>query len=112
MSPLQPALKIQANELQIVLNLLNRHVPNYTVWAFGSWVSGLPKPFSDLDLVLIGSKPLPLSIRAELNNAFSESDLPWKVDLVDWHSISPEFQKVIQANYEVIQTPASSNSNK
>lgn len=92
--------------------MLKRHVPNYRAWAFGSRVGGAPKPFSDLDLVLIGSKPLPLSIRAELNNAFSESDLPWKVDLVDWHSISPEFQNIIQANYEVIQTPASSNSNK
>lgn len=68
--------------------------------------------FSDLDLVLIDSKPLPLSIRAELNHAFSESDLPWKVDLVDWHSISPEFQKVIQTNYEVIQTPASIKPSK
>ena len=111
-SPSHSTLKIQAHELQIVLDLLKRHVPNYMVWAFGSRVGGLPKPFSDLDLVLIDSKPLPLSIRAELNNAFSESDLPWKVDLVDWHSISPEFQKIIQTNYEVIQTPASIKPSK
>ncbi|MDP3187567.1 nucleotidyltransferase domain-containing protein [Limnobacter sp.] len=112
MGPSHSELKIQNHELQIVLDLLEKHVPNHVVWAFGSRVGGSPKPFSDLDLVLIDSKPLPLGIRAELNNAFSESDLPWKVDLVDWHSISPDFQKIIQANYQILQNPASIKPSK
>lgn len=110
--PIQLKLKIQAHELETVLKLLEKFVPTHEIWAFGSRVGGNPKPFSDLDLALIGTNALPLSTRAELNNAFSESDLPWKVDLVDWHGISPEFQKIIQANYEVLQTPASSKPNK
>lgn len=65
-----------------------------------------PNHFSDLDLVLIGNEAISLDIRANLAEAFSESDLPWKVDLVDWHSISPEFRNIIQSGYEVVQTPA------
>ena len=33
----------------------------------------------------------------------SLSDLPIKVDLVDWHDISVEFQQLILKNYQVIQ---------
>nr|WP_306815203.1 nucleotidyltransferase domain-containing protein [Limnobacter parvus] len=98
--------------MDIVLKIIEKCVPAYEIWAFGSRVDGNPKPFSDLDLALIGAHELPLSTRAELNNAFSESDLPWKVDLVDWHGISPEFQKIIQANHEILQTPASSSPSK
>lgn len=101
-------MKLQDKELDLIQQILGDIVPQCEVWAFGSRVNGNPKPFSDLDLALIGSQAIPLGTRANLAEAFSESDLPWKVDLVDWHSISPEFQKIIQTNYEIIQTPASS----
>ena len=38
-----------------------------------------------------------------LKEAFEESDLPFRVNVLDWHEISPEFQKVIEKAYEVIQ---------
>jgi uncharacterized protein len=105
-------VKLQSKELVLVQKILSEIVPHCEVWAFGSRVHGNPKPFSDLDLALIDRHAISLETRANLAEAFSESDLPWKVDLVDWHSISPEFQKIIQASYEVIQTPVSSNPNK
>ncbi len=99
-------MRIQDTELALVQQILGDIAPQYEVWAFGSRVNGTPKPFSDLDLVLIGNEAISLDIRANLAEAFSESDLPWKVDLVDWHSISPEFRNIIQSGYEVIQTVA------
>ncbi|MDI6780950.1 MAG: hypothetical protein QME49_02395 [bacterium] len=39
---------------------------------------------------------------ASMDRAFSESDLPFRVDVLDWHVISPEFKGVIEAGYEVI----------
>jgi len=42
-------------------------------------------------------------ILEELKTAFSESDLEIAVDVLDWHAISPEFQRVIEGEYEVIQ---------
>ena len=41
---------------------------------------------------------------------FEESDIPIRVDVLDWHMISPEFQSVINKGYEVIQ-PAQTNPN-
>lgn len=105
-------MKILDKELALIQQILAEIVPQCEVWAFGSRVNGNPKPFSDLDLALIGHQVIPLDTRANLAEAFSESDLPWKVDLVDWHSISPQFQKIIQTNYEVIQIPASSRPSK
>jgi len=105
-------VKLQDKELALIQQILAEIVPQIEVWAFGSRVNGNPKPFSDLDLALIDRQAIPLGTRANLAEAFSESDLPWKVDLVDWHSISPEFQKIIETHFEVVQTPASSKPSK
>ncbi len=79
-------------------------LPDFEVWAFGSRVTGTARPFSDLDIAVIGEAPLPLSLMSELNEAFSESDLPWKVDLVDWALTSPAFRKIIEARKVVLQS--------
>jgi type I restriction enzyme S subunit len=41
----------------------------------------------------------------ELSNAFEESELPFRMDVLDWHSLSKEFQAVIERRYEVIYAP-------
>ena len=77
-------IDITPAERAIVLRILNEIVPDREVRAFGSRVTGKAKPFSDLDLAIMGDEPLPLETRARLEEAFSESDLPWKVDVLDW----------------------------
>ena len=74
------------------------------VRAFGSRVTGKVKPFSDLDLAVMGSEPLPASILADLKDAFSESDLPFKVDIVDWAETQDNFRSIIEAAYVVVQS--------
>ena len=61
----------------------------------GLWLSrqrGVPRRYSDLDLAVITDEPLPLDTRAALSKAFSESDLPWKVDVENWASVGESFQ--------------------
>lgn len=96
-------LHLSAQECQIVQAVLHRHIPKRTVWSFGSRAGGQPKPYSDLDLAILGDTPLSLSEHADLAEAFSESDLPFKVDIVDWCLISEEFRQIIRQNYIVIQ---------
>ena len=88
-------LQVSDNEWQQVSAILRRYLPNNEVWAFGSRVKGNAKPYSDLDLAIITDTPLPLALLAEVAEAFSESDLPWKVDLVDWATTSERFRQVI-----------------
>jgi predicted nucleotidyltransferase len=96
-------LALSAEEGRIVTAILREFVPERAIWAFGSRVKGGHKPFSDLDLVVIGEEPLPLTTMANLTEAFSESDLPYKVDVVDWATTSESFRRVIEAGYVGVQ---------
>lgn len=91
-------IDITPEERAIVLRILNEIVPDREVRAFGSRVTGKAKPFSDLDLAVMGDEPLPLETRAQLDEAFSESDLPWKVDVLDWAQTEQGFQEAIKEN--------------
>jgi predicted nucleotidyltransferase len=86
-----------------VRSILQKNVPHCTVWAFGSRAKGVAKPYSDLDLVVMTEQVLPLDISAALADDFSESDLPWKVDLLDWAVLSPEFRQIVERDKVVVQ---------
>ncbi len=81
-----------------------RHLPQHKVWAFGSRVKVLAKPYSDLDWVIIAEEALSLKTVADLSDDFSESDLPWKVDVMDWASTSEAFRAIIARDKVVVQT--------
>ncbi|WP_301099323.1 nucleotidyltransferase domain-containing protein [Otariodibacter sp.] len=87
----------------IVKNILSHYVPEFDVWAFGSRVNGNSKTYSDLDLVIKTEKPLSLLTLSNLTEAFSLSDLPWKVDVLDWSSINDNFREIIKARYIELQ---------
>lgn len=86
-----------------ILHILSQCVPQYTVWAFGSRVTGKAKLYSDLDLVIHTKDPLSLESMATLNEAFDESDLPIRVDVVDWAGTTSSFREIIQQHFVVIQ---------
>jgi len=88
-------IDITPEERAIVLRILNDIVPDRDVRAFGSRVTGKTKPFSDLDLAIMGDEPLSLETRTQLEDAFSASDLPWKVDVLDWNLTDEKFRNLI-----------------
>ena len=73
------------------------------MWAFGSRAKRNAKPYSDLDLALITRQPLSLDQLASITDAFATSDLPIRVDLVDWASTSEAFRKLIEQDKVVVQ---------
>jgi len=82
---------------EIVCAILFSHIPGREVQVFGSRASGTAKPYSDLDLVIMGDESLPVTTMRILREAFDDSDLPFQVDLVEWAGTSEEFRKVIVA---------------
>lgn len=74
--------------------------------AFGSRVTGGARPWSDLDLAVLGRQRLGFERVALLREAFDESTLPFRVDVVDWHAISDGFRVVIERRHEVVQPGA------
>jgi predicted nucleotidyltransferase len=96
---LTKTLALTPAELAQVCSILSAHLPaGVRVSVFGSRAGGTPKPWSDLDLALTGGGPIPLALLAEMVEAFDESALPWKVDLVDRGTVSADFGAIIDAN--------------
>ncbi len=91
-------LALGAAETAIVRDILRAHLPPGTlVWAFGSRAAGRAKPYSDLDLAIDAGRALEIDELAALGEAFSESDLPWKVDVVDWRTAEAGFRNRVEA---------------
>jgi type I restriction enzyme, S subunit len=107
--PDAPPIDIRPDLWVIVRDILHRNVPDYDVWAFGSRAKGRAKRYSDLDLAVISERPLPLRISAQLAEDFSESDLPWRVDVVDWATTSPVFREIIERDKVVVQYAVGGN---
>lgn len=103
MSDTPPPIDIRPDHWIIVRNILRKHVPHYPVWAFGSRAKWTAKSFSDLDLAILTDRPLQLEVSAALADDFSESDLPYKVDLVDWATTDESFRQIIERDKVVVQ---------
>lgn len=90
-------------QLELIKRILSETIPKYSVWAFGSRVNGRPQKFSDLDLALVSNEKIDWRIIERLKDAFSESDLPIMIDVVDFNSVSENFRKIIFENHSVVQ---------
>jgi type I restriction enzyme S subunit len=103
MSKIHPPIEVSSSEWTIIEEILMKIVPDLEVLAFGSRATFLAKPYSDLDLALKSEKPLILSSLADLRDAFSNSDLTFKVDIVQWEDISEAFREIISKNSVLIK---------
>ena len=103
------AIDVAPWALEIVLDVLARHLPDREVRLMGSRLTGRAKPFSDLDLIVIGDEPLALATLADLRDAFDDSDLPFVVDIIEWSSASEGFRRVMAENGQLFR-PAGSGA--
>nr|VFK14801.1 MAG: Predicted nucleotidyltransferase [Candidatus Kentron sp. LPFa]VFK30483.1 MAG: Predicted nucleotidyltransferase [Candidatus Kentron sp. LPFa] len=91
----ESTLDIDPRHLDIVRDILHRHVPRHEVRAFGSRVTGRARLYSDLDLVIMTEEPLPFAVMGGLREGFTESGLPWRVDIVDRATTNAAFREFI-----------------
>lgn len=95
-------IDLSTQHLAEVRAILDRHGPGCEVRVFGSRVRGNATPHSDLDLAIVGELPLGLDRIGLLREAFMESTLPIRVDLLDWNAIPESFREQIAMHYEVL----------
>ena len=98
-------LDLPKKYLEQIQSLLRTHVPHAEVWAYGSRVTGSGHEASDLDLVLRNPKNLleETGTLYELKEAFCESNLPIRVDVMDWARIPISFHREIERAHVVVQ---------
>lgn len=92
-------------QLEVIKKILGKHVSGCEVRAFGSRAARTAKDYSDLDLAIVGKEKLSDKILFALKEDFQQSDLPFRVDVLDWNAISKEFREVIEKKYKVLQYP-------
>ena len=93
-------LALKRSEIETVQSLLRAAVPAYQAFAFGSRVrrdfdSRPVKAHADLDIALRG-EPLRPEVMYLLRDAFSESDLPFRVDIVMQSDLPPDWLNSIR----------------
>ncbi len=93
----------------LVLGILRANSPRGTqIWGFGSRATGRARRYSDLDLAIDAGRRLSLDELAQLTEAFSDSDLPYKVDIIDWHNIDARWRQTILTERVVLTEGTSS----
>ena len=88
------ALDLTTGQRRIVLELIERHLPDTDVWAYGSRVAWTSRPESDLDLVVFSGADQSGQV-SDLREALEESELPFRVDVLVWDELPESFQKKI-----------------
>jgi predicted nucleotidyltransferase len=89
---------LSAAHRDLVDAILAEHLPSRHVRVFGSRAHGRGlKRWSDLDLVVMGAEPLAPAAAAALAAAFDDSDLPFRVDVLDWCDAPSALRTSIEA---------------
>jgi uncharacterized protein len=89
-----PVVDLEPQNQELVCTILHRHLPASTkVWVFGSRVKGTARKYSDLDLVIERpNQAMTLELLSDMAADFEESNLPIKVDIVDWRTLTDDFK--------------------
>ena len=94
-------IDITSEQRKTLLALLARHLPDTTVWVYGSRIQWTARPQSDLDMLVFASPSQNGRVSA-LREALEESNLPFRVDLFVWDDVPDQFRKHIEAEYAVL----------
>ena len=90
------ALDMRDDHARILRSVLRTHLPKGArAYVFGSRARGGARQYSDLDLALEWDRPLGLDFLGRIAEALSESDLPYRVDIVDLLTTAPSFRAQI-----------------
>lgn len=102
-------LRLSPEERLIVQEVLAEHLPGREIRVFGSRAHGRSlKPWSDLDLAVMGEAPAAATALAAVAAAFDDSDLPFRVDVLAWSEASPAIRQAILLEGLVVVEPAGS----
>jgi predicted nucleotidyltransferase len=82
--------------LSIAKEIVLKHidVQNYNVFLFGSRAVGNVSKFSDIDIGVMGTKPLDPRTILEMEHELEESLVPYKVDIVDFFYVDEAFKNM------------------
>lgn len=96
-------INVPPRHLETIRRILAEYVGCCEVRAFGSRIMGTARDHSDLDLAVVASDKIKRRTKMLLREEFEESDLPFRVDIIDYNAVSDEFRAIIDAKFEILQ---------
>lgn len=81
---------------EITMRLVDNR--SYKIFLFGSRAKRPNNAYGDIDVGLWGNAPVPREILLQLQNAIEASDIPLKVDFVDFSLTSENFNQIALQN--------------
>lgn len=92
-------LQLEIKHWKIIRGILKKYP--YKFYAYGSRVKGMAYKYSDLDLCY--REEIPLGVISRIEEEFEESNLPWKVELVNWRHMRPKFREMIRGDLILLE---------
>lgn len=84
-------LKYLEEAKRIVLSF--DEIKEYAVFVFGSRADGTAHQRSDIDIGILGKQALPAFIKLDIEEQLEESNIPLRVDFVDFCKVDQAFKK-------------------
>ena len=101
-------LFIKPEYLKMLMDILDNYCPDAEIWAYGSRIDGTAHDGSDLDLVVKNFHSNTASV-GELRDLFSESNIPFLIDIFQFEQLPDSFKEEIKKNYIVIKSGGKKN---
>ena len=79
-----------------IVDIISALIPNAKIYLFGSRARGTHSKWSDIDLALDTGKPLTNTNIDEVKSVLAATNIPYKVDVLDFQSVSTEMQTSIR----------------
>ena len=76
----------------------------YTAFIFGSRATGTERKGSDIDIGIesIQNKPIKADIFYKIEQDLEDSDIPYRIDLVDFNTVSDDFKNYAKNNLIIL----------
>lgn len=88
------------NTKKTLAKIVFRHIKpgDAKVFIFGSRATGKNRKYSDVDLGILSKFEIPVTTKFDLEEDFDQSNLPYRVDVVDFSKVSDNFKEVAMRN--------------
>jgi len=95
-----PLEKLKKDILDIVGKYLD--ILEYKVFFFGSRVIGFGNERSDIDIGIEGPREIPYEIMAKIKDEIDNLPILYKIEIVDFANVSPDFYKVVSSHRDYL----------
>ncbi len=87
---------LEKRHLDFILQVLQKNIPQANFYIFVSRAKGNHKEYSDIDIaVKLEKETISADILGKILMEFSDSTLPYEVDVIDLNAIDDKFKNLI-----------------